>query len=149
MDNQFLFHFFYEVMNLRKCYFTIRANNPGNQIEFTENYLVVAFSTHSRNLIEFFHDKKAKIKATDYVNTLTIEEVEKEFPEIQEYYDILCQNHSHLHYRIIENKGISPVQIVFPLYKKLKVILIKFLKELPKEDLPKEIIYLAKCFDQE
>jgi hypothetical protein len=127
----------------------IRANNPGDHIESTENYLVVAFSTHARNLIEFFHDKKAKIKVTDYVNTFTIEEVEKEFPEIQEYYDILCQNHSHLHYRILENKGISPVQIVFPLYKKLKIILIKFLKELPGDYKTREMLDLSKCFEQE
>ncbi|MEK6847576.1 MAG: hypothetical protein AABX50_00435 [Nanoarchaeota archaeon] len=143
-------HFYYEVMHLRECYFIIKSGNLGNKIESTPNLLIVAFSTHARNLIEFFnYKKKTKITAIKYVKTLTKEKVKNLFPKIDEYNDILCQNHSHLHYRTLDNKGISPFEITFPTYINLRKILIKFLKGLPKKYKSENMNKLLEYLEQE
>ena len=57
---KFLGHISYELKNMRECYFILKSSNPGPIIEVAPNLLIVAFSTHARNLIEFF--KKSLIE---------------------------------------------------------------------------------------
>jgi len=123
----------YEFIQLFYCMIKVRELNPDESKILVPNYLAVAFSTHARNLWEFFYasDKEPK-KYPRVKHYIPNWDITSNLP-IRKYYGVLNKQLSHLDYGRSETKEPPPVAFIYEAYKHFRLLINKFLDKVPKE----------------
>jgi hypothetical protein len=126
-------HFFYEVTQMIICMQKVLEKNPDKSKISIENYIAVAFSTHARNLWEFFYDKNDKNghkpRVWHYIPNWDI----NASPEISKWYGIINKGLSHLDYRRVNNVDPPAVAFIYPAYEHFTKLITIFLNNLSKD----------------
>jgi len=125
--------FYYECMQLFYCMVVVRELNPDESKISMPNYLAVAFSTHARNLWEFFYgsdrEPEKYPRVRHYVSDWSI----VSNIEVKKYNGILNRQLSHLDYKRGETNEPPPVAFIYPAYRHFRTLIIEFLDKLPQE----------------
>jgi hypothetical protein len=131
--------FYYECTQLFNCMFVVRELNSDESKILVPNYLAVAFSTHARNLWEFFYASDTRPKKYPRVKHYISDWSIVPNPLVKKYYGILNKQLSHLDYRKAETKEPPPVAFIYGAYKHFRSLINEFLDKLPRDMLSSDL----------
>jgi hypothetical protein len=126
-------HFYYEFIQLFICMVKVRELNPDESKISVPNYIAVAFSTHARNLWEFFYASDSHPQKRPRVNHYIKDWNIVANSQISKYYGVLNKQLSHLDYGRTETKEPPPVAFIYGAYRHFRLLVKEFLDKLPKE----------------
>jgi len=103
---------YYEFIQLFYCIVEVRKLNPDESKISVPNHLAVAFSTHARNLWEFFYAPDKHPNKSPRINHfITNWDVTPNIP-VNKYYGVLNKQLSHLDYGRSKTKEPPPVAFI-------------------------------------
>ena len=125
-------NFSYEALQLFYCMLEVRKTNPDESKISIPNYIAVAFSTHARNLWEFFYAPNKypskNPRANHYIKNWNI----PPSPEIKRWKGMIDKKLSHLDYDRGRTKGLPPVAYIYSAYRHFRTLIVMFLEKLPE-----------------